>query len=492
MILNNLFNEIKWISINLYWYNNYVKLYKKGLKMHIHILGICGTFMAGIAVIARSLGHKVTGSDKNIYPPMSTLLEKEHIEIIEGYDPIQLQPAPDLVIIGNAMSRGNPCVEFILNNNIPYISAPQWLHDNVLRDRWVIAVAGTHGKTTTASMVNWILEKSNYQQGFMIGGVPGNFDISARLGEGSFFVIEADEYDCSFFDKRSKFMHYCPKTLILNNLEFDHADIFDDLSSIQKQFHHLVRLVPSEGLIISPQDDHNLKQVLAKGCWSQHVQTESDTGWKALKTANDASQFNVCFNNEVVGTVNYSLVGEHNMHNALMAIVAARNVGVAPKDACEALSTFINAKRRLELYGQVENVQIYDDFAHHPTAILATLEAIRSKVGGNRRILTVLEPRSNTMKLGVSKDEIAPSLGRADEVFIYQPEYLPWLVSDVVDECIQPAHWSGDLDLLVEMIVKAVKPNDVILVMSNGNFGGIHQKIIDKLIEVKEKEKEKL
>lgn len=452
--------------------------------MRIHILGICGTFMAGIALIARSLGHTVTGSDKNVYPPMSTLLENEHIKIIEGYDPSQLNPTPDLVIIGNAMSRGNPCVEYILDNNIAYISAPQWLHDNVLKDRWVIAVAGTHGKTTTAGMINWILEQSNYQQGFMIGGVPGNFDVSARLGNGNFFVIEADEYDCSFFDKRSKFMHYCPKTLVLNNLEFDHADIFDDLSAIQKQFHHLIRLVPSKGLIISPQDDINLKQVLAKGCWSEQTHTESALGWNAKKLNNDASHFNVYFNNEQVGEVKYSLVGEHNMHNALMAIAAARNVGIAITDACKALASFQNAKRRLELYAEIDSIQLYDDFAHHPTAILATLAALRSKVGSNKRILAVLEPRSNTMKLGISKDEIAPSLGRADEVFIYQPEQLPWLVSDIVDQCIQPAHWSGDLDLLVEMITKTIKPNDVILVMSNGGFGGIHQKIIDKLTKV--------
>jgi UDP-N-acetylmuramate: L-alanyl-gamma-D-glutamyl-meso-diaminopimelate ligase len=449
--------------------------------MHIHILGICGTFMAGIALIARSLGHKVTGSDKNVYPPMSTLLQKEHIDIIEGYDPSQLASTPDLVIIGNALSRGNPCVEYVLDNNIPYISAPQWLHDNVLRDRWVIAVAGTHGKTTTAGMVNWILEKLNYKQGFVIGGVPGNFDVSARLGEGDFFVIEADEYDCSFFDKRSKFMHYCPKTLIMNNLEFDHADIFDDLSSIQKQFHHLVRLVPSKGLIISPQEDVNLKQVLAKGCWSEQVFTESETGWLAQRINNDASRFAVYYNNAKVGEVKYSLVGEHNMHNALMAIAAAHNVGIDPADACSALSSFINAKRRLELYGEINNIEIYDDFAHHPTAILATLEALRSKIGANRRILAVLEPRSNTMKLGVSKDELAPSLGRADEIFIFQPEQLPWLVADVVDACIQPAHWTGDIDLLVEMITKTARPTDAILIMSNGGFNGIHKKILESL-----------
>ena len=459
--------------------------------MHIHILGICGTFMAGIALIARSLGHKVTGSDKNVYPPMSTLLQKEHIDIIEGYDPSQLtNPTPDLVIVGNALSRGNPCVEYILNNNIPYISAPQWLHDNVLRDRWVIAVAGTHGKTTTAGMVNWILEKQGYQQGFVIGGVPGNFDVSARLGDGKFFVIEADEYDCSFFDKRSKFMHYCPKTLIMNNLEFDHADIFDDLNSIQKQFHHLVRLVPSKGLIISPQDDVNLRQVLAKGCWSEQTFTESESGWLAQRINHDASHFAVYYNSQKVGEVEYSLVGEHNMHNALMSIAAAHNVGIQPADACSALSSFVNAKRRLELCGEFNNIEIYDDFAHHPTAILATLEALRSKIGANRRILAVLEPRSNTMKLGISKDELAPSLGRADEVFIFQPEQLPWLVVDVVDACIQPAYWSGDIDLLVEMIVKSAKPTDAILIMSNGGFGGIHKKILDRLAKQQLKEQE--
>ena len=460
--------------------------------MHIHILGICGTFMTGIALIARSLGHNVTGSDKNVYPPMSTLLERENIQLIDGYNPSQLDPVPDLVIIGNAMSRGNPCVEYILDNNIPYISAPQWLHDNVLKDRWVIAVAGTHGKTTTAGMVNWILEQAGYQQGFLIGGVPGNFNVSARLGESPFFVIEADEYDCAFFDKRSKFMHYCPKTLILNNVEYDHADIFDDLRAIQKQFQHLVRLVPSKGLIISPQEDINIKHILSRGCWSEQVQTESETGWQAEKITNDASQFNVYFQQKLVGKVCYDLVGEHNMHNALMAIAAAKNVGITPEMACQTLSSFVNAKRRLELYGKVDDIEIYDDFAHHPTAILATLEALRSKVGANRRIFTVLEPRSNTMKLGISKDEIAPALGRADEVFIYQPENLPWLVSEITEQCVQPAYWSSDLDLLIEMIAKDVKSKDVILIMSNGGFGGIHQKIIDKLNKQKQLKQESL
>ncbi|WP_150152373.1 UDP-N-acetylmuramate:L-alanyl-gamma-D-glutamyl-meso-diaminopimelate ligase [Enterobacter bugandensis] len=414
--------------------------------MRIHILGICGTFMGGLAMLARSLGHEVTGSDANVYPPMSTLLEKQGISLIQGYDASQLDPEPDLVIIGNAMTRGNPCVEAVLERNIPFMSGPQWLHDFVLRDRWVVAVAGTHGKTTTAGMATWILEACGYKPGFVIGGVPGNFDVSARLGDSPFFVIEADEYDCAFFDKRSKFVHYCPRTLILNNLEFDHADIFDDLKAIQKQFHHLVRIVPGQGRIILPENDINLKQTMAMGCWSEQ-----------------------------------ELVGEHNMHNGLMAIAAARHVGVLPADAANALGTFINARRRLELRGEANGVTVYDDFAHHPTAILATLAALRGKVGGTARILAVLEPRSNTMKMGICKDDLAPSLGRADEVFLLQPQHIPWQVAEVADACIQPAHWSADVDVLAEMVVKAAQPGDHILVMSNGGFGGIHQKLLDGL-----------
>ncbi|MDZ5702823.1 UDP-N-acetylmuramate:L-alanyl-gamma-D-glutamyl-meso-diaminopimelate ligase [Enterobacter ludwigii] len=414
--------------------------------MRIHILGICGTFMGGLAMLARSLGHEVTGSDANVYPPMSTLLEKQGISLIQGYDASQLDPEPDLVIIGNAMTRGNPCVEAVLERNIPFMSGPQWLHDFVLRDRWVVAVAGTHGKTTTAGMATWILEACGYKPGFVIGGVPGNFDVSARLGDSPFFVIEADEYDCAFFDKRSKFVHYCPRTLILNNLEFDHADIFDDLKAIQKQFHHLVRIVPGQGRIILPENDINLKQTLAMGCWSEQ-----------------------------------ELVGEHNMHNGLMAIAAARHVGVQPADAADALGSFINARRRLELRGEAHGVTVYDDFAHHPTAILATLAALRGKVGGTARILAVLEPRSNTMKMGICKDDLAPSLGRADEVFLLQPQHIPWQVAEVADACIQPAHWSADVDALADMVVKAAQPGDHILVMSNGGFGGIHQKLLDGL-----------
>lgn len=453
--------------------------------MRIHILGICGTFMGGLALLARSLGHEVTGSDANVYPPMSTLLEKEGVTLMEGYDPSHLDPVPDLVIIGNAMTRGNPCVETVLEQNIPYVSGPQWLHDEVLRHRWVIAVAGTHGKTTTAGMVNWILDACGYEPGFVIGGVPGNFDVSARLGNSPFFVIEADEYDCAFFDKRSKFIHYCPRTLVMNNLEFDHADIFDDLKAIQKQFHHLVRLVPGKGRIILPAHDANLKQVMAMGCWSEQefVGADDEAAWDAVKLNQEASEFRVLLNGKEAGVVRWDLVGEHNMHNGLMAVAAARHVGVLPEDACRALGSFINARRRLELRGEAFGVSVYDDFAHHPTAILATLAALRGKVGGTARILAVLEPRSNTMKMGISKNDLAPSLGRADEVFLFQPHHIPWQVSEVADACVQPAHWSADIDVLVEMICKTAQPGDYILVMSNGGFGGIHGKLLQALEE---------
>ncbi|CNF43494.1 UDP-N-acetylmuramate:L-alanyl-gamma-D-glutamyl-meso-diaminopimelate ligase [Yersinia intermedia] len=456
--------------------------------MRIHILGICGTFMGGLAMLARSLGHEVTGADANVYPPMSTLLENQGIDLIQGYSPAQLSPTPDLVIIGNAMSRGNPCVEAVLEQGIPYVSGPQWLHDHVLPGRWVLAVAGTHGKTTTAGMVTWILEACGYEPGFVIGGVPGNFDVSARLGNSPFFVIEADEYDCAFFDKRSKFVHYSPRTLVMNNLEFDHADIFDDLKAIQKQFHHLVRLVPGTGKIIVPDNDNHLKQVMAMGCWSEQELVGETGSWFARKVSTDASVYEVFLDNKLVGEVSWSLVGEHNMHNGLMAIAAARHVGVSPADACKALGNFINARRRLELRGEANGVTVYDDFAHHPTAILATLAALRSKVGGTARILAVLEPRSNTMKLGLCKNELAPSLGRADEVFLFQPQHIPWQVVEVAEACIQPAYWSADIDTLVDMIVKTAQPGDHILVMSNGGFGGIHNKLLSALDKKAEQE----
>ncbi|MEQ5122397.1 MULTISPECIES: UDP-N-acetylmuramate:L-alanyl-gamma-D-glutamyl-meso-diaminopimelate ligase [Morganella] len=449
--------------------------------MHIHILGICGTFMGSLAILARAQGHKVTGSDQNVYPPMSDLLTEQGIELITGYDPAQLTPRPDMVVIGNAMKRGNPCVEAVLNQGIPYTSGPQWLHDHVLPERWVLAVAGTHGKTTTAGMLAWILEDCGYQPGFLIGGVPGNFDVSATLGNSPFFVIEADEYDCAFFDKRSKFVHYSPRTLLLNNLEFDHADIFENLAAIEKQFHHLVRVVPGDGKIIAPAQDANLKQVLSMGCWSEEEYTGDNARWQAEKITNDCGEFDVRYDGEISGRVTWGLVGEHNMQNALMAVAAAHHVGVPVAEACRALGQFINARRRLELRGQVNGISIYDDFAHHPTAILATLQALRSKVGGTARILVVLEPRSNTMKMGISKDDIAPALGRADEVFIFQPADIPWLVSEITERCVQPAYWTGDPDALVNMVAGHAQPGDHILVMSNGSFGGIHDKLLEKL-----------
>ncbi|MDX7990189.1 UDP-N-acetylmuramate:L-alanyl-gamma-D-glutamyl-meso-diaminopimelate ligase [Xenorhabdus littoralis] len=450
--------------------------------MRIHILGICGTFMGGLAILARSLGHEVTGSDANVYPPMSTLLEKQGIALIQGYDPAQLDPVPDMVIIGNAMTRGNPCVEAVLDRGIPYTSGPQWLHDHVLPERWVLAVAGTHGKTTTAGMLAWILEACGYKPGFLIGGVPGNFDVSAQIGESPFFVIEADEYDSAFFDKRAKFVHYSPRTLIMNNLEFDHADIFENLAAIQKQFHHLVRVVPGTGKIIVPDNDINLKHVLSMGCWSELEQLGDSGNWQVKKVSQDSSNYQVFHHGELVGEVNWSLVGEHNMHNGLSAIAAAHHVGVQPADACQALDEFINARRRLELLGVVNGISVYDDFAHHPTAILATLEALRSKVGGMARILVVLEPRSNTMKMGMSKNDIAPSMGRADEVFLYQPANIPWQVVEIAEQCIQPARWSADINTLVRMIVETAQPGDHILIMSNGGFGGIHDKLMTELV----------
>jgi UDP-N-acetylmuramate:L-alanyl-gamma-D-glutamyl-meso-diaminopimelate ligase len=450
-------------------------------KKHIHILGICGTFMGGVAMIARELGYHVTGSDTNVYPPMSTFLENHGIEIIPNYDVAQLQPAPDLVVIGNAMSRGNPCVEYVLDNQLNYTSGPQWLHDNLLKDRWVLAVSGTHGKTTTTGMLAWILEKNGIDAGFLIGGVAGNFGISARAGSSKFFVIEADEYDSAFFDKRSKFVHYTPKTLIINNIEFDHADIFDDLKAIQRQFHHLVRTMPQSGCILSAVSDQNVQDTLKMGAYSQLQFIGEGKEWFAKPLVTDCSAFEVYHFGEKAGVVQWQIIGAHNMHNALMAIAASHHAGVSVAGACEALGSFINANRRLEVKGEVRGVTVYDDFAHHPTAIEATIGALRSKVGKEARILAVLEPRSNTMKMGVHKEEIAPSLKDADAVFVYQPETIPWQVSVITDALTQPAKWSANLDELVDAVTREAKIGDHILVMSNGAFGGIHAKLLDKL-----------
>lgn len=448
--------------------------------MHIHILGICGTFMGGAAILARQLGHKVTGSDANVYPPMSTLLESQGIDIIQGYESTQLESKPDLVVIGNAMSRGNECVEYVLNHNLKYISGPQWLQEFLLHDRWVLAVSGTHGKTTTASMLTWILEDCGYQPGFLVGGVLGNFGLSARLGESMFFVVEADEYDSAFFDKRSKFVHYRPRTLVMNNLEFDHADIFDDLEAIKRQFHHLVRTVPGNGRIFAPKQDIAIDDVLQRGCWSETEFSGEKGEWQVSKHKKDGSDFDVIFKNERVGRVQWDLVGEHNVSNALMAIAAARHVGVTPDLACESLAKFINTKRRLELKGEVRGMTVYDDFAHHPTAIELTLQGLRDKVG-DKRILAVLEPRSSTMKLGVHKDTLAASLDVADNVYLFQPDNITWSVEDIATQCTSSAYTNPDMDTFVAQIIADAQPGDQILVMSNGGFGGIHQKLLDGL-----------
>jgi len=459
--------------------------------MHIHILGICGTFMGGIAAIAKQLGHRVSGCDANVYPPMSTQLEQLGIELKQGYLPEHLDDEPDLVIVGNAMARGNAVVEYVLDRNIAYTSGPQWLLENVLKDRWVLAVSGTHGKTTTSSMLTWILEYAKMKPGFLIGGVPQNFDCSARLGDAPFFVIEADEYDTAFFDKRSKFVHYRPRTLVINNMEFDHADIFNDLSDIQRQFHHLVRMVPSNGLVIHPKCDQAVTETLAQGCWTPVElgvePTELNEGWSAEKLQADGSEFIVRFKGEVQGTVKWNLIGDFNVDNGLMAIAAARHAGVPSKVATEALAEFVNTKRRLELRGEVNNIRVFDDFAHHPTAIRKTLAGVKANIGNNtnQRVIAVLEPRSNTMKSGVHKDTLAASLKQADLVFIYQGDQVQWSVDALIADCHQPCVVSDDVDDFVDEIINRSQPGDTIVVMSNGGFDGIHDKLLTALAKSK-------
>ncbi|MCY7295341.1 UDP-N-acetylmuramate:L-alanyl-gamma-D-glutamyl-meso-diaminopimelate ligase [Alteromonas sp. a30] len=445
--------------------------------MHIHILGICGTFMGGIAALAKALGHKVTGSDQQVYPPMSTQLEALGIELHTGYDIQQFEPRPDMVVVGNAMSRGNPAVEYVLDNKLPYTSGPQWLLDNLLKDRWVLAVSGTHGKTTCSSMLAWILEYCDMKPGFLIGGVPENFGISARLGDSPFFVIEADEYDTAFFDKRSKFVHYRPNTLVINNLEFDHADIFDTIHDIQRQFHHLLRMVPSNGLVLTPQGNNNVDAVLTQGLWCANEQIGRE--WTS-KHKNDAgSEFDVYFNGELQGTVNWELIGQHNVDNALMAIAAARNVGVKPDFAIEALATFKSVKRRMEMLGEASGVTLYDDFAHHPTAIQTTLDGLRAKVG-SERIVALLELRSNTMKSGYHKDTLVDSLAKADHTFIFKPGDQDWSLASLNQEANEVFN---DMTLLKQAVKDYVQQGDHLLIMSNGGFGGIHKQLLNELQE---------
>ncbi len=445
--------------------------------MHIHILGICGTFMGGIAAIARSAGHKVTGCDANVYPPMSTQLTAQGIELIEGFSVDQVKLEPDLFVIGNVVARGNPLMEEILDRGLPYTSGPQWLAENVLRNQWVLAVAGTHGKTTTTAMLAWMLECGGLDPGFLVGGVPENFGVSARLTPSPFFVIEADEYDAAFFDKRSKFVHYRPRTVILNNLEFDHADIFADLAAIETQFHHMVRTVPGIGLMVSNGADANLDRVLARGCWTPIERFSIGGGWQA--GAQSADGLDVLFNGAMQGRVRWDLLGEHNVANALAAIAAARHAGVPAKLAIEALATFKNVKRRMEIKGVVNGVTVYDDFAHHPTAIATTLAGLRKKAGASR-ILAVLEPRSNTMKLGVMKNALPASLADADAVFCYSGG-LGWDPAAALAPLGAKASVCDDLARLVEAIAAAARAGDHVLIMSNGGFGGIHTKLMKRL-----------
>lgn len=452
--------------------------------MHVHILGICGTFMGSLAQLAKAVGHRVTGCDQHVYPPMSTQLEQAGIEVIEGFDAAQLEPRPDLVVVGNVISRGNPLLEAVLNLNIPYTSGPQWLGDHLLRDKWVLAVAGTHGKTTTATMLAWILDYAGLGPGYLIGGVPGNFATSARLGSTDFFVVEADEYDSAFFDKRSKFVHYRPRTLILNNLEYDHADIFPDLAAIQKQFHHLVRTVPGDGRILYPSDDPALRQVLDQGCWSETGElggTGQECEWLFRPLSEDGSAFAVDYRGEEQGVVRWTLSGEHNMRNGLAAIAAAQHVGVPPEAGCAALSEFAGVKRRMELLGEVNGRRLYDDFAHHPTAIATTLAGLRARVG-DAPVVAVLEPRSNTMKRGVHQRTLLESTDDADLVYWFEPEGLGWSLRDLVAE--REGHSvHSDLNELIAAITAQAPEASHIVIMSNGGFGGIHQKLLTRLQE---------
>ena len=463
--------------------------------MHIHILGICGTFMGGIAAIARQAGHRVTGCDANVYPPMSTQLEVQGIELIEGYSPdqlLQFETMPDLFVIGNVVSRGNPLMEAILNQGLPYTSGPQWLGEQVLFSRHVLAVAGTHGKTSTSAMLAWILEFNGYKPGYLIGGVPLNFTVSARLGEGRYFVIEADEYDTAFFDKRSKFVHYRPRTALLNNLEFDHADIFADLAAIEIQFHHLVRTVPSDGLLVVNGEEPALERVIARGAWApvEHFGQDSKNDWSLVSQESDG--FVVLHMGNEAATVTWApdsgVMGRHNQLNALAAIASANHIGISPVDAARALGEFKNVKRRLETIGMANEITVYDDFAHHPTAITTTVDGLRRRIG-KARILAVLEPRSNTMKLGVMKAQLPNSLQEADKIFAYGAnsgkESLGWDLEEVLLplNAMEPdkAKAFDELDVLIAAVAKEAKPGDHILVMSNGGFGGVHQKILQAI-----------
>jgi UDP-N-acetylmuramate: L-alanyl-gamma-D-glutamyl-meso-diaminopimelate ligase len=462
------------------------------MSQHIYFLGIGGTLMGSLAQLAKERGYRVSGCDNALYPPMSEQLAAADIELHEGFDPAQLDPAPDLIVIGNAgLPRGHPGVEYILDNALPFTSGAEWLGRDILPDRWVLAVAGTHGKTTTASMLTWILDQAGLAPGYLIGGVPKNFARSARLGDGPFFVVEADEYDTSYFDRRSKFVHYQPKTLIITNLEYDHADIFPDLAAIQTQFHNLLRIVPASGLVIAPSQDDNVVAVLQQGCWTpvsrfgspQTKQTvDQDNGeiWSANLQVSDGSCFDVALNEQPQGRLSWDLLGEHNVNNALAAIVAARHAGVRPQDAIAALCAFKGVKRRMDLIAKVGDVCVYDDFAHHPTAIRTTLQGLRKKVG-NDEIIAVVEPRTHTMSLGTLRQELTTCCAPADEVYWFRGENIKWDLTEVVQGCVIPAHQHDNLDRLVNSLVKLPPKKRHIVIMSNGSFGGIYEKLTQRL-----------
>ena len=461
--------------------------------MHLHFLGICGTFMGSLAQLAKSAGHQVSGCDANVYPPMSTQLELSGIELIEGFDPAHLQPAPDLIIVGNAMSRGNPCVEYMLDQKLAYTSGPQWLGDNILKNKYVISVSGTHGKTSTTSMLVKILDTVGYHPGYLIGGVPRDFGVSARIGgtaaDGKkYFVIEADEYDTAFFDKRSKFVHYHSDSLIINNLEYDHADIFDDLASIQRQFHHCVRILPSSGNVIFPAGEAAVLEVLEQGCWSRQKSFGADNAqWQYKLIKEDGSQFKVLHTGSAEqSTVNWQHSGLHNVNNAMAAIVAAAEIGISLEQACDALSAFVGIKRRMESIYSAKEITVYDDFAHHPTAIKTTLEGLRAKVG-DAHIIAVIEPRSATMKLGVHQQELVYAVADADKVIWYQNRSIDWSLSSIAKDCFVPATVSNDIDNLLNDVLQVIsvnknvgKPTHVVI-MSNGSFEGFHRLLVDQL-----------
>lgn len=450
--------------------------------MQIHILGICGTFMGGLALLARQLGYTVSGSDKNIFPPMSDQLANAGIELIEGYSASQLNASMDsIIIIGNALSRGNECVEFILNEGLKYTSGPQWLAEHVLADRHVLAVAGTHGKTTTSSILAWILESAGKQPGFLIGGVAENFGLSARLGDSELFVIEADEYDTAFFDKRSKFIHYRPKTLLINNIEFDHADIFADMGAIRREFHHMIRTLPAQGQIVLRQDDTEISRIIEMGCWTPRVSFGIGAGdWTAEPLADDYCRFCIKHNGEEVGQVEWDLIGKHNCENALAALTTAAQLGLEPADACRALTDFKSVKRRLQRLACVNDITVYDDFAHHPTAIETTLHGLRMNVG-RQRIITILEPRSNTMKMGVHQDSLAQALSESDQVMLYQAENIKLDLNRISTELGDKCRIYTQIEEIIQAAATQSRAGDHIVIMSNGAFDNIHQRLIERL-----------